>query len=329
MKAAFVVFAILVCGAFADDLYGQFMDWCMENNKVYNSVEEHVARFNAFKRNVATIRHLNRRSKTATFGLNKFADMSDEEFSARYLSQIPLHGSDFVANLNRFRYDHSVKYAESKNWVEEGAVTGVKNQGHCGSCWAFATTGVMEGAYFVAHRILPSLSEQQLVDCDRDCQKIGEKEYCDHGCNGGNPFIAIFYCVDTGMVSEEDYPYKAVDQACTVDTSKIKYHFTKGVLVFDDGSGKENSMIAALNKLGPLTVGVDATNWKNYMGGIFDGPFTKGTLNHGVLLVGYDNDYWLVKNSWGPEWGEKGYIKVIRGKNSCNIENSVIGIVAA
>jgi len=322
MKAAFVVVALLICGVFADDLYEQFVEWTMKYNKVYNSVEEHVSRFSAFKRNVALVRHLNRNSEGTTFALNKFADLTQEEFAARYLSSIPPSSSKF-SQKPAFEYDPSVKYPSYKNWVEEGAVTPVKNQENCGACWAFSTTGALEGAYFLAHKILPSISEQQLLDCDHDCNSYGR---CDEGCTGGYMPVSLGYAIRVGMVSEEDYPYKAVDQNCMLNKSKIKYRFSN----FTPVSAKEDAMIAALNEKGPLSVAVDASFWSLYKGGIFNGGFTWNLLNHGVLLVGYGEEengkqYWIIKNSWGADWGEDGYIRLPRGtgRNYCNVQNLV------
>jgi len=325
MKAIFVAVALLVAGAFATDVYDQFIDWTIQYNKVYNSAQEHVSRYNAFKSNLALVRHLNRQGK-ATFSLNKFADLTQEEFAAKYLRAMPVGQ---MSRRETLAYDIT-DYPASKNWVDDGAVTPIKDQKNCGSCWAFSATGNMEGAYFLAHKELPVISEQQLVDCEQDCMIFPgtTQQVCDEGCNGGLMPNAFTYAIREGMESEEDYPYKGVDQTCKVDKSKIKYHFTKWSWVDDN----EDAMVAGLNENGPLSVALDATYWSFYSGGIYDNSCSSTTMNHGVLLVGYGEDsgkqYWIIKNSWGTSWGEKGYLRLIRGKNKCGVNNFVCTIIA-
>jgi len=326
MKFVFVAATLLVCGVLAADVYDQFVDWTIDHGKVYSNAHEHVARYNAFKSNYALVRHLNRQGK-GHFALNKFADMTQEEFAAKYLRTLPIGQIPRRMSLpvNRFS-----DYPAAKNWVDDGAVTNVKDQKNCGSCWSFSATGSMEGAWFVAHKTLPLISEQQLVDCDKDCMDYPgtTQKVCDEGCNGGLMPNAFTYAIRVGMVGEEDYPYVGVDQTCRIDESKIKYHFTKWFMVDPD----EDSMVAALNTNGPLSVALDATYWSFYSGGIYDSVCSSSRMNHGVLLVGYGEErgtkYWIVKNSWGSSWGEKGYIRLIRGKNKCGIQNFVCTIVA-
>jgi len=325
MKAIFVV-ALIVAGAFAADVYDQFVDWSIKYNKAYANAEEHVARFKAFKSNLALIKHLNRQNK-GVFALNKFADLTREEFAAKYLRMMPVGQ---FSRINTLAYDAFGDYPETKNWVDDGAVTKVKNQANCGSCWAFSATGAMEGAYFVAHKELPLISEQQLVDCEQDCMIFPgtTQSVCDDGCDGGLMPNAFTYAIRVGMVSEDDYPYKGVDQTCKLDESKIKYHFTKWSFIDEN----EDAMVAALNTNGPLSVGVDATYWSFYHSGIYDSSCSSSTMNHGVLLVGYGVEsgtkYWIIKNSWDDTWGEKGFLRLARGKNKCGVNNFVCTIVA-
>jgi len=325
MKAAFVL-ALVVAGAFAADVYDQFVDWTIKYNKVYTSAQEHVSRYNAFKSNLALVRHLNRQGK-GRFALNKFADLTQEEFAAKYLRALPIAQ---MSRKNSLAYDAFGDYPASKNWVDDGAVTKVKDQANCGSCWAFSATGCMEGAYFVAHKQLPLISEQQLVDCEQDCMIYPgtTQQVCDAGCDGGLMPNAFTYAIRVGMVSEDDYPYVGVDQTCKLDESQIKYHFSSWSWVDDN----EDAMVAGLNDKGPLSVALDATYWSFYSGGIYDSSCSTTRMNHGVLLVGYGDEngtpYWIVKNSWGESWGESGYIRLIRGKNKCGINNFVCVIVA-
>jgi len=185
----------------------------------------------------------------------------------------------------------------------------------------------MEGVYKVAHGELPVLSEQQLVDCDHDCMQYKGEKSCDSGCDGGLMPNAMTYGIREGMTTEEKYPYKAKAGTCTYNQSQALYHFKEWRAV----NGTDVDMVAALNDIGPLSVGVDATLWQFYFGGIFSVICGK-TLNHGVLLVGYGEhngkEYWLIKNSWGPSWGEKGYIRLIREKDKCGVDNFVNTIIA-
>ena len=218
-------------------------------------------------------------------------------------------------------------YPAEKNWVDDGAVTPVKNQGQCGSCWSFSVTGNMEGVYKVAHGELPVLSEQQLVDCEHDCMEYKGQQVCDQGCNGGLMPNAMAYAVREGMTTEDKYKYTAKDGKCQYTPSQALYHFSDWRAV----NGTDNDMVAALNDIGPLSVGVDATLWQFYFGGIFSAICGK-QLNHGVLLVGYGvqgkKEYWIIKNSWGASWGEKGYLRLIREKDKCGVDNFVNTIIA-
>jgi len=221
-----------------------------------------------------------------------------------------------------------VNIPPSFDWRDHGAVTPVKNQGLCGCCWAFSTTGNIEGQWFLAGNALPSLSEQNLVDCDHDCSEFENQQTCDAGCHGGLPWNAYNYVLhNAGIDTEASYSYTAVHGSCKFKSAHIGAKISNWTMV----STNETQIAAYLVQQGPLSVLADAAPWQYYIGGVFDLPC--GTqLDHAILLVGYGTkstmsgqsvDYWLIKNSWGDLWGEKGYIKLRRGVGKCAINTYV------
>merc|ERR1719389_957895 len=203
--------------------------------------------------------------------------------------------------------------ADAEDWVAKGAVTPVKNQQRCGSCWAFSSTGSLEGAFFVASGKLVSLSEEDLVQCN---------SRTDHGCQGGLMDNAFEWVEQNGICSEADYPYTSgggITGYCRKGCSpvvRIKGHT-------DVPSKDEDALKAAVSKR-PVSVAIEADRsaFQHYKGGILDNVGCGTNLDHGVLAVGYGTDgkdYWKVKNSWGASWGENGYIRMVRNKNQCGI----------
>ncbi|KAI8554215.1 hypothetical protein RHMOL_Rhmol05G0081400 [Rhododendron molle] len=210
------------------------------------------------------------------------------------------------------------------------------NQGSCGSCWSFSTTGAMEGAHFLATGKLESLSEQQLVDCDHECDP-DEPGSCDSGCNGGLMNSALEYTLKAGgLMREQDYPYTGTDRGtCKFDKTKV----VASVANFSVVSLDEDQIAANLVKNGPLAVAINAVFMQTYVGGVSCPYLCSKRLDHGVLLVGYgsgayapirlkEKPYWIIKNSWGETWGENGFYKICRGRNICGVD-SMVSTVAA
>ena len=309
MKFAF--FLALAAGiAQATDLslLEKHRDHFAEHIKTYDveleGSDDFEARLSIFARNMDYIDAHNAGNSTFTLGQNQFTHLSFEEFSGMYLSSMP--ESEETNEVNDFA---NMKAADSVDWSKTSAVTPVKNQGACGSCWAFSTTGALEGAYFLKNKKQVSFSEQQLVSCDKGWF------IQNNGCNGGLMDGAFQWIGQNGLCTEKDYPYTSgngMDGSCLKSCTTVEG--TKGMR-YTDVSNSEDALAKALTQQ-PIAVGVDADeNWQHYRGGIL--TTTEGTqLDHGVLAVGFGSergqDFWKIKNSWAAGWGEDGYIRILR-----------------
>lgn len=208
--------------------------------------------------------------------------------------------------------------SDSKDWRDEGAVTPVKDQLKCASCWSFSAAGALEGQFFLKNGVLQSLSEQQLIDCSRG--------YANNGCNTGFMTNAFLYTRKDGILTEEQYPYEAKDDRCRASPNSSKNRKLKSI-----PKGDEQSLKAAVGQIGPVAVGLDATHDKFmfFSEGVYFNPdCDPERISHAVLAVGYGTDektgmdYWIIKNSYGTTWGEDGYGKLARNKdNHCGITN--------
>jgi len=318
MKILVLAVVLVVVAATSEVEYQQaFTDWMVAQGKSY-AAEEFFYRYEVFRSNMDIVNEHNAGNTSYQMELNKFADLTIGEFKNTYLGYKPelrLHQREKVATTWLYDVKAGAYPTGSLDWTQKGAVTGVKDQGQCGSCWAFSTTGNMEGTIYLKHGVLTSLSEQQLVDC--------AGSYGNMGCNGGLMDRAFRYAEKNGLCSEAAYPYTAKDGTCKSSSCTMQPYTM--LSTFTDVATNENALGAA-DDIEPISVAIEAdqAGFQMYKSGVFDGVCGKA-LDHGVLLVGYGTDsgtdYWKVKNSWGTSWGEAGYIRMIRNTDECGIAN--------
>ncbi|ESN98564.1 hypothetical protein HELRODRAFT_185843 [Helobdella robusta] len=311
------------------DLENEWADFKLKYRRAYNSAGDEKVRRSIFENNLKKIKSHNvlykKGIKKYSMRVNEFADMTFEEFAAKKtcFKRRPNNPSDPIPPATTYLTSLSplMDLPDHVNWTEKGYVTPVKSQGsNCGSCYAFSTTGSIEGQHFRKTGKLVSLSEQQLVDCS--------SKYGNEGCNGGLMNQSMVYVQENGGIdTEESYPYVGQDQQCKFNEKTIGATVSGLVQL---PYGDEEKLKEAVATVGPISVGMDAghDSFMFYFGGIFDEPKCSSVnLNHGVLLVGYGTlegvDYWLVKNSWGTFWGDEGYVYMSRGKkNQCGIASA-------
>jgi len=298
--------ATLIAAISASDVEAEYVKHLSEFNKSYATRQEFDFRLNQFKKNYEAIQEHNSKNTGAhddhVLGLNLFADWTDSEYKKMlgYKAK-PVNTTESLSQN---------AIPDSVDWRTQGAVTEVKNQGSCGSCWSFSATGSMEGRWKIAGNTLTSLSEQLLVDCSTS--------FGNQGCNGGLMDDAFKYAEGTQMVTESEYGYTGKEGSCE-DMSTMSTKINPVGDFKDVTPNDPNALCAALAE-GPVSIAVDGASlgFQFYFGGVVK-HFCGTSLDHGVLAVGYGESkgtqYWIVKNSWGPSWGEKGYIRILREMN--------------
>ncbi|XP_019389474.1 PREDICTED: pro-cathepsin H [Crocodylus porosus] len=291
----------------------QFRSWMLQHGKWYGD-EEYYSRLRIFASNKRRVERHNAGNHSFQMGLNAFSDLTFAEFKKRFLWSEPQNCSATRGNLPR----SSGPCPSAIDWRKKGNyVTPVKNQGSCGSCWTFSTTGCLESAIAIKTGKLLMLSEQQLVDCAQN--------FNNHGCSGGLPSQAFEYILyNKGLMGEDTYPYRAENGTCKFQPDKA-IAFVKEVVnitLYD-----EQGMMEAVGTHNPVSFAFQVTeDFMQYSKGVYTNPHCEKTpdkVNHAVLAVGYGVEngmpYWIVKNSWGTYWGMDGYFHIERGKNMCGL----------
>ncbi|KAJ8720871.1 hypothetical protein PYW08_006336 [Mythimna loreyi] len=316
----------------------KFVSYLKEHNKTYND-EEYKRRFENFKVSLYEIVKMNQLEENAVFGLTKFSDMSKEEFVERMLLKsynattcqtrqrdcwCDETENNTVSNITR-----GDNISSSFDWRNLGVVKPVLNQKLCQGCWAFSIVGVLESMLAIQFKDYKSRSIEELIDCSEP----------NHGCYNGNVALAMDFICDEKLqfVTEEEYPLTlSIDKKCKLPTTGYR---GRRVRKFQHKCNmNENDMVKLIATHGPLVVAVDASNWNNYIGGVISRACNGGVANHVVQIVGYegyrnppettDKPYYIVRNSWGQDWGEGGYVKIAMHENVCGIAEQVTALEA-
>jgi len=304
-----------------------FREWSRFFDRQYSAIDEETRRYKIWYENLGRIASSNSKNLPYKLRLNQFADLTDDEFRLKvhgnsgscYRSDLAKKNIPKISTRLREKKSSQPKVdaPTSVDWVTQGVVTPVKNQGDCGSCWAFSTTGSIECEFAIQTGQLNSLSEQQLVDCS--------DSYGNEGCDGGLMDWAFEYVINEGgLCTEAAYPYTGVDGTCQATTCGTLYN---PINAYTDVTSDVEADLVTASVLGCVSVAIEADQYafQYYSSGILTG-LCGTSLDHGVLVVGYgidttqNLDYWLVKNSWGTTWGEAGYIQICRSCDKNGVE---------
>jgi len=326
--------SVLISATLCVDLerHQEFQNFKTKFSKIYKNVAEERLRYSIFLRNVAEVEAHNKAGSTYTKGINEWSDLTQAEWEEMYLGgykHIAVHSQPIKESTTKIAKD----LPASIDWREEGVITAVKNQGQCGSCWAFGTTEQIEAYTALATGELIELSAQQVTSCTPNPLTCGGTG----GCMGSTPPLGYNYVQLFGQTAEADYPYQS---GTTSDTEDCLYDLSSltpvaSITGFDNlPSNNQEAIMNHIGTVGPLAISVAANTFKNYNGGVFSGcSYDENIqLNHSVQLVGYGSeggvDYWIVRNSWGPNWGEDGYIRMLREATpGCGTDTTTSGHV--
>ena len=309
---AFAAFA--ACALVMPHEERSFVAFMRQNNLAYTG-EEYNLRLGIYLTNARRVAEFNKKGASFKVALNKFACYTPAEYKA-------LLGAKPLARFGSKVQKTTLKAPDAIDWRDKGVVNPIKDQGICGSCWAFSAIGAQESQYAIVSGTLQSLSESNIVDCDDTC----------FGCSGGWPSHAYQYVIDHQggkFMLEDDYPYTPIQGTCRFDASKGVSNI-KGFVEIKEGD--EADLQEKVGSLGPASICIDASNWSFhlYAGGIYDEASCSAVnLDHAVICVGYGSEngtnYWIVRNSWGTGWGEAGYIRMIKDKgNQCGEASEAI-----
>jgi len=314
---AYVATAVKLSPPFTDaELKDAFVYFQKTYNRVYQDADEFNVRFANFKNNMDVAQQLQKQNPRARFGVTKFSDYNEAELAR--LRMVNFNATEYKTKLSQVPVKSSFRKSSlhapnptTYDWGQAGVITSVYNQGQCGSCWAFSATETIESYYALAGGQLTSLAMEQIVDCDTG----------DDGCNGGFPANAYQYVESAGGIEPySDYPYTAENGysgECQFNSGDILVQVTN----YQSLSG-ERGLYNQLSSAGPVSVCVDASSWPQYQGGVLTS--CGNDVDHCVQATGYvgygsGGAYWNVRNSWGTDWGEDGYIWVQIGQDLCSI----------
>lgn len=306
-----------------DDEWKQFTDFQERFSKRYSNVEEMETRFQIFRTNLRNIIiHNLDRTQNFTMGVNQFTDLTPQEFKDQYISGLKTEVGSY--GCKSFSSGGS-GLPSSIDWRNKGVVNPVRDQGQCGSCWAFATTANAESVWAISTGKLLDLSEEFLVDC------ASGPGYYNMGCNGGQPDSAFKYMINNGQCTEASYPYKA---GVTKTAGTCQKCTSAGVSFSScyDVTPKDQVALAAAVSKHPVAIAIEADTryFQSYSGGILDSTACGTSLDHAVEIIGYGSqngvDYWIVRNSWGSSWGEDGYVRI--KKTSSTNDIGICGVAA-
>jgi len=351
MKVLIALLFVAVVSALSADrkLVQEFNQWMVKNGKSY-SPQEYPKRLANYKATLERIKVNSRKSPYASFSINRFSDLSVEEFRFLYLMNktntpaqslaISCLANGVTAEAAGYKKPEAVP--ASWDWRSKNKVTPVKDQQQCGSCWAFSTSGCLESGYAIKYNQPATLllSEQQIVDCSHGCCEEEGQQVCNSGCSGGWMWNAMTDIMSWGgLETETAYPYTGEDGTCTMSGPYNAALKNYTCLSVPNGADETTLMPTFLVNVGPLSIALNADLLMDYSSGIVN-PSTSAdcdptSLDHAVLIVGYGTDsgsgqaYWIVKNSWNTSWGENGYFRIAKGTNACGLANAVVSPIMA